>query len=103
MNKKPLVFSHIEDLHITKAQDPNYLDFLAIVAQLEAECREQLDFVVLPGDNAGCWKASPKPATTVKVELLISNDLISLIYYLFEDHNRQISIYFKCIGNTFMG
>ena len=52
MFKKPLVFAHIGDLHITRAQDSNYLDFLAIVAQLETACKDHLDFVVLPGDNA---------------------------------------------------
>lgn len=52
MNKTPLVFAHIGDLHITRDRDPNYADFLAIVAQLETRCAEQLDFVFLPGDNA---------------------------------------------------
>lgn len=52
MTKNSLVFAHIGDLHITRAQDPNYLDFLSIVAQLETACNYQLDFVVLPGDNA---------------------------------------------------
>jgi len=49
MKRKPLVFVHIGDLHITKAKEQNYLDFLSIVAQLEVECGEQLDFVFLPG------------------------------------------------------
>jgi Icc protein len=49
---RPLVFAHIGDLHITDAKQRNYLDFLAIVAQIETECAAMLDFVVLPGDNA---------------------------------------------------
>ncbi|GAB3901122.1 metallophosphoesterase family protein [Spirosoma agri] len=48
----PLLFAHIGDLHITQAKQPNYVDFLSIVAQLETECGSALDFVVLPGDNA---------------------------------------------------
>jgi Icc protein len=30
----------------------NFLDFLAIVAQIEMESARVVDFVVLPGDNA---------------------------------------------------
>lgn len=48
----PLIFAHIGDLHITDAKQQNYQDFLSIVAQLAAEAGEQLDFVLLPGDNA---------------------------------------------------
>ncbi|QJD78079.1 metallophosphoesterase family protein [Spirosoma rhododendri] len=48
----PLIFVHLGDLHITKASEPNYLDYLSIVAQLALECGPALDFVVLPGDNA---------------------------------------------------
>jgi hypothetical protein len=47
-----LVFAHIGDLHLTDAKQRNYLDFLTIVAQIETECGDALDFVVLPGDNA---------------------------------------------------
>jgi Icc protein len=50
--QKPLLFAHIGDLHITDAKAQNYKDFLAIVAQIAAECGDQLDFVSLPGDNA---------------------------------------------------
>jgi Icc protein len=84
MNKKPLVFAHIGDLHITKAQDPNYLDFLAIVAQLEAECKEQLDFVVLPGDNAdnGLVAQYRLVATALKM-------LSAPVYIIPGDHDRE--------------
>ncbi|MGB7034779.1 MAG: metallophosphoesterase [Xanthobacteraceae bacterium] len=47
-----LAFAHIGDLHLTDAKQQNFLDMLAIVAQIEAECADRLDFVVLPGDNA---------------------------------------------------
>ena len=47
-----LAFAHIGDLHLTDAKQRNFLDLLAIVAQIEIECAQRLDFVVLPGDNA---------------------------------------------------
>ena len=50
--KNPLIFAHIGDLHITKAKEQNYVDLLSIVSQLEVECSDKLDFVILPGDNA---------------------------------------------------
>lgn len=50
--KNQLTFAHIGDLHITKAREQNYIDFLSIVAQIETECSHKLDFVFLPGDNA---------------------------------------------------
>jgi Icc protein len=52
MKSSPLIFAHIGDLHITKAKEQNYIDLLSIVAQIETEISDQLDFVVLPGDNA---------------------------------------------------
>lgn len=50
--QKPLLFAHIGDLHITTAKEQNYKDLLSIVSQLAVYCNDQLDFVVLPGDNA---------------------------------------------------
>ena len=47
-----LAFAHIGDLHIVDARQQNARDLLAIAAQIELECAHQLDFVVLPGDNA---------------------------------------------------
>ncbi|UDL95248.1 metallophosphoesterase [Lichenihabitans sp. PAMC28606] len=47
-----LAFIHIGDLHLTDAKQRNFLDFLAIVAQIEIECASMVDLVVLPGDNA---------------------------------------------------
>jgi len=52
MSSAPLVFAHIGDLHITKAKEQNYIDLLSIVAQIETELGNKLDFVLLPGDNA---------------------------------------------------
>ena len=50
--KKQLRYAHIGDLHITKAKEQNYIDLLSIIAQIETQCSNQLDFVFLPGDNA---------------------------------------------------
>jgi 3',5'-cyclic-AMP phosphodiesterase len=47
-----LAFVHIGDLHLTDAKQRNFLDLLAIVAQIEIECARVIDFVALPGDNA---------------------------------------------------
>jgi Icc protein len=47
-----LAFAHIGDLHITDPKQQNFLDFLAIAAQIETKCGRLIDFVVLPGDNA---------------------------------------------------
>jgi len=52
MKDSLLIFAHIGDLHITKAREQNYIDFLSIVSQIETECSSLLDFVYLPGDNA---------------------------------------------------
>ena len=49
---RPLVYAHLGDLHITDAKARNYLDFLALLVQLEVECGDQLDFIYLPGDVA---------------------------------------------------
>jgi predicted phosphodiesterase len=49
---KTVLFAHIGDLHLTDAKQRNFQDFLAIVAQIETECGQTVDFVVLPGDNA---------------------------------------------------
>jgi hypothetical protein len=48
----PLIFAHLGDLHLTDSRQRNYRDLLSIVARIETECAEHLDFLVLPGDNA---------------------------------------------------
>ena len=49
---RPLIYAHLGDLHITDAKARNYLDFLALLVQLEVECGDRLDFLYLPGDVA---------------------------------------------------
>lgn len=46
-----LVYAHIGDLHITTEGARNYTDFRNIVAELNRWV-DELDFVILPGDNA---------------------------------------------------
>ncbi|MGI4760347.1 MAG: metallophosphoesterase family protein [Janthinobacterium lividum] len=49
---RPLVYAHLGDLHITDAKARNYQDLLLLLAQLQVECADQLDFAYLPGDVA---------------------------------------------------
>ena len=43
---------HFGDLHITGENEPNYRDFLALIEHVNANLAGQIDFAVLPGDNA---------------------------------------------------
>jgi 3',5'-cyclic-AMP phosphodiesterase len=43
---------HFGDLHITGENEPNYQDFLTIIEHVNANLAGQIDFAILPGDNA---------------------------------------------------
>jgi hypothetical protein len=43
---------HFGDLHITGENEQNYQDFLALIEHVNANLAGQIDFAVLPGDNA---------------------------------------------------
>jgi hypothetical protein len=43
---------HFGDLHITGENERNYRDLLALIAQVNANPAGQINFAVLPGDNA---------------------------------------------------
>src|SRR5216683_2669966 len=43
---------HFGDLHITGENEQNYQDFLALIEHVNANLARQIDFAVLPGDNA---------------------------------------------------
>jgi hypothetical protein len=47
-----LSFVHFGDLHLTRADEQNDLDFQVLVQHANANLKEQIDFAVLPGDNA---------------------------------------------------
>jgi len=47
-----MTWAHIGDLHITGEGEANYRDFLTIVDSMNANLVGQIDFCVLPGDNA---------------------------------------------------
>jgi 3',5'-cyclic-AMP phosphodiesterase len=47
-----LSFVHFGDLHLTRADEQNDLDFQALVQHANANLKAQIDFAVLPGDNA---------------------------------------------------
>jgi len=47
-----LTWAHVGDLHITAKHEPNYRDFQSIVESMNTNLAGQVDFCVLPGDNA---------------------------------------------------
>jgi 3',5'-cyclic-AMP phosphodiesterase len=47
-----LSWVHFGDLHLTRADEQNGLDFQALVRHANANLNGQIDFAVLPGDNA---------------------------------------------------
>jgi 3',5'-cyclic-AMP phosphodiesterase len=65
-----LAFAHLGDLHLTDAWHKNYKDMLSIVAQIEAQCAKQLDFVVLPGDNADNGKPEQYALAAIALRML---------------------------------
>ena len=65
-----LAFAHIGDLHLTDAKQRNFLDFLAIVAQIEIESGKTIDFVVLPGDNADNGRPSQYALAATALKML---------------------------------
>jgi 3',5'-cyclic-AMP phosphodiesterase len=48
----PLGWVHFGDLHITTEGEKNYHDFLALIDQVNTHLAGQIDFCLLPGDNA---------------------------------------------------
>lgn len=84
MNSSPLVFAHIGDLHITKAQEQNYIDLLSIIAQMETQIGDQLDFVVLPGDNADNGLPAQYELVTAALKMLSVP-----VYILAGDHDME--------------
>ena len=51
-NSESLTWAHVGDLHITGEDEPNYRDFISIVEAINTHLAGQIDFCVLPGDNA---------------------------------------------------
>ena len=51
-NSECLTWVHVGDLHITQENASNYRDFLSIVDSINSHLAGQIDFCVLPGDNA---------------------------------------------------
>ena len=47
-----LTWAHFGDLHITSESEANYRDFLSIIDSMNTHLAGQIDFCVLPGDNA---------------------------------------------------
>lgn len=82
--QRPLVYAHIGDLHVTDAQQPNYRDFLAVVAEIETQCADALDFVFLPGDNAD--NGRPEQYSLVRTGL---KRLSTPVFAISGDHDME--------------
>src|SRR5882724_55773 len=52
VNSHVVSWVHFGDLHITGENEPNYQGFLALIEHVNANLAGQIDFAVLPGDNA---------------------------------------------------
>ena len=70
IDRPPLAFAHIGDLHLTDAKQRNFADLLAIAAQIEMDCSALLDFVVLPGDNADNGMPAQYKLTATALKML---------------------------------
>jgi hypothetical protein len=64
---EPLVWMHIGDLHLTETELPNHLALRDIISQANAHLAGQIDFVVLPGDNAD--DGTPEQYKILRTEL----------------------------------
>ena len=54
-----LTWVHVGDLHITDQDQSNYRDFLSIIDEISTHLADDIDFCVLPGDNADIVVATP--------------------------------------------
>jgi len=50
--RRALAYLHFGDLHVTTEERQNYRDFVALIADANERLRGDVDFAVLPGDNA---------------------------------------------------
>lgn len=50
--RQSLTWIHFGDLHMTEAGEENHRDFLSLIDEVNTHLAEQVDFCVLPGDNA---------------------------------------------------
>jgi Icc protein len=79
-----LAFAHIGDLHITGARQQNFRDFLSILAQIETEAAQQLDFVVLPGDCADNGRSEQYALIATALRMLTTP-----VYAIPGDHDME--------------
>ncbi|MFM0238899.1 metallophosphoesterase [Paraburkholderia phytofirmans] len=79
---EPLVWMHIGDLHLTEAELPNHLALRDIIAQANAHLAGQIDFAVLPGDNAD--DGTPAQYDILRAEL---DDLELPVHIIPGDHD----------------
>jgi len=75
---------HFGDLHIQKAEDENYLDFLDLIEDVNQHLSGDVDFAYLPGDNAD--EGTEEQYQLVRRAL----DRLALpIYIITGDHDRK--------------
>jgi 3',5'-cyclic-AMP phosphodiesterase len=79
-----LTWAHVGDLHITGENEPNYRDFLSIVATINTHLADHIDFCVLPGDNADA--GSPSQYALIRRGL---DRLEAPIHVIPGDHDRK--------------
>jgi 3',5'-cyclic-AMP phosphodiesterase len=79
-----LIWVHIGDLHITTEEEPNHRDFLSIIETINTQLGGQIDFCVLPGDNAD-------DGTTAQYALVRRGlaDLTVPVHVIVGDHDRK--------------
>ena len=70
MTRPVLAFAQFGDLHLTDERQRNYRDLLSIAAQVETQCGDALDFVLLPGDNADGGEASQYALAATALKML---------------------------------
>src|SRR5882757_2767402 len=87
---------HFGDLHITGENERNYQDFLALIEQVNANLAGQIDFAVLPGDNAD--DGSEEQFSLVKHAI---DGLRAPLHILPGDHDRKpggLDAYYKVLA-----
>jgi hypothetical protein len=91
-----LSWVHFGDLHITGENERNYQDFLALIEQVNANLTGQIDFAVLPGDNAD--DGSEEQFSLVKHAI---DGLRAPLHILPGDHDRKpggLDAYYKVLA-----
>ncbi|MFM0229672.1 metallophosphoesterase family protein [Paraburkholderia sediminicola] len=93
---EPLVWMHIGDLHLTEAELPNHLAQRDIIEQANAHLAGQIDFVVLPGDNAD--DGTPEQYQILRTELDHLNLPVHIIPGDHDFKSRDLRAFYEVLG-----